>query len=39
MSLFDRTVSDLIGRRTSWRSYEHRPLEQGPRQQLEAFIS
>lgn len=39
MPFFDRAVSELVQRRTSWRSYEPRPLDQGPRQKLEAFIA
>ena len=37
-AFFEREVSELIRRRTSWRSYEPRPLEPRPRQELEAFI-
>ncbi len=38
LSLFDQPVVEVIKQRTSWRSYEPRPLSDPDRQQLETFI-
>ena len=35
---FDQPVTELIKQRTSWRSYEARPLEETVRHQLQAFV-
>lgn len=37
--LFTRPVTELIQQRTSWRSYEARPLDEDARHELERFIA